>query len=174
MKKCRIVLFAVLSLTLVSFLISAFAIASEKELQSKPMKKYTHEYAVSVLCTANVPGTLQTTPSVVPGNYQTVVNIHNPSAHKEHLRKKVALSSSIISKFTLEKVGPDGVMRINCDNMREILLEGDVVNPIHGFEGFLVIQSYHDLDVTAIYSANPSGGGVSGIDVKLIPARKIR
>jgi hypothetical protein len=47
------------------------------------------QYAAKFLCTANIPGTSQTTTSLLPGSYQTVVNIHNPNKANHKLTKKL-------------------------------------------------------------------------------------
>jgi hypothetical protein len=44
---------------------------------------------------------------------------------------------------------------------------------IHGFEGFLIIESTHNLDVVAVYTAGARGAEVASIDVEHVPERKI-
>lgn len=43
------------------------------------MAEFPFQYAAKLVCTANIPGTSQTTTSFLPGSYQTAVNIHNPN-----------------------------------------------------------------------------------------------
>jgi hypothetical protein len=132
------------------------------------------QYAVKFLCTSNVPGTTQTTTSLLPGAYETVVNIHNPYRKAAGVRMKLATATSTtvdpaqISKFINEKLLPDQATKVDCSRLGEF---GN--QPVHGFEGFLVIESTHSLDVVAVYTAGKNGGEVESIDVERIPERKI-
>jgi hypothetical protein len=128
---------------------------------------YKLQYAVKFICTANVPGTSQTTDAFVAGSYQTAVNIHNPQRSKARIRKKIA-SPIGISKFLETTIEPDGVERVTCGQVRDFGL-----HLIHGFEGFLVIESDLSLDVIAVYTAAPNGGQVSTMDVQRINERKL-
>lgn len=128
---------------------------------------YIFQYAVKFICTANIPGTSQITDAFVPGSYQTAVNIHNPQNTTARIRKKIA-SSIGISKFIETGLKPDGVESTSCGQIRDFGLR-----LIHGFEGFLVIESTHSLDVVAVYTAGPNGGQVSSIDVEQIRERKL-
>ena len=89
----------------------AKAIKSQRDL-------YRFQYAVKFICTANIPGTSQTTDAFVPGSYQTAVNIHNPQTKKIRMRKKIA-SPLGISKYFDDGLEPDGVMRITCAQIRD-------------------------------------------------------
>ena len=62
---------------------------AQKRALSAP-SPYHFQYAAKFLCTANIPGTSQTTDSLLPGVYQTVVNIHNPNERTVRLRMKIA------------------------------------------------------------------------------------
>ncbi|HLF62790.1 MAG TPA: hypothetical protein VI603_03520 [Saprospiraceae bacterium] len=127
---------------------------------------YKFQYAAKFICTANIPGTSQTSDAVVPGSYQTSVNIHNPQNVKVKLRKKIASPIGISNyfEFVLE---PDGVAGVTCAQIRDFGL-----HLIHGFEGFLVIESTHSVDVVAVYSA-AGKEQVSSIDVEGIKERKL-
>lgn len=117
-----------------------------------------------------MPGTSQTTGSFLPGNYQTVVNVHNPNERDVKLRAKVAFGGKgLISKFIGDGLGPDEVTRYVCGDIREKF----DMNLIHGAEGFLVIESTHTLDVIAVYTAGPVGQGVSSIDVENVRERRL-
>ena len=137
--------------------------AKALKLQRSP---YRFQYAAKFICTANIPGTSQTTDAFVPGSYQTAVNIHNPQNILIKLRKKIA-SPIEISKYFGFSMKPDAVERITCAQL------GDFdVHLIHGFEGFLVIESTHSIDVVAVYTAAGSNQ-VSSIDVEQIKERKL-
>jgi hypothetical protein len=128
---------------------------------------YRFQYAVKFICTANIPGTSQTTDAFLPGIYQTAVNIHNPQTIKIKLRKKIA-STVVISKYFESVMNADAVQRVTCSQVQDFGL-----HIIHGFEGFLVIESTHSLDVTAVYTAGGKGEQVSSIDVEQIKERKL-
>lgn len=125
---------------------------------------YCFQYAAKFICTSNIPGTSQTTDALLPGHYQTAINIHNPREEKLEIRMKLA-STIGISKWIPEGMGPDGVLRITCGDIRKFEL-----HLIHSFEGFLVIESPCSLDVTAVYTAGNKESVVS-IDVETIRER---
>ena len=128
--------------------------AKALKIQRNP---YRFHYAVKFICTANIPGT--------SGVYQTAVNIHNPQFTRVKLRKKIA-SGLGISKYFESIIGPDAVQHVNCAQINDF-----GIRLIHGFEGFLVIESTHSLDVVAVYTAGPSGKQVASIDVEQIRER---
>ena len=128
--------------------------------------KYFYQYAVKVICTADIPGTSQTSSSVLPGMYQTAVNIHNPSMEMAHFRVKLVVAEP--SKFIEDTLKPNYATRWDCD--RITVAFGPF---IHGVEGFLVIESSHSLDVTAVYTAGKVGDQVESIDVEQIREREI-
>ncbi len=138
------------------------------EKQTKKTKKrYRHQYAVKFICTSNIPGTSQTTDALLPGAYQTAVNIHNPWEKEVKIRKKLA-STIHISKYLEGELKPDGVERVVCSQISDF-----EVQLIHGFEGFLVIESDRRLDVVAVYTTAENGGQVVSLDVEYIKGRKI-
>ena len=141
-----------------------------KILATKKPSPYHFQYAAKFICTSNFPGTSQTTDSFLPGNYQTVVNVHNPHYRSVKIRTKAALGAGrLISKFVESKLGPDAVTRFVCRDLREKF----GLNLIHGGEGFLVIESTHSIDVIGVYTAGPVGGNVASIDVEQVQEREI-
>ena len=129
------------------------------------MADFPFQYAAKFLCTSNIPGTSQTTTSLLPGNYQTVVNIHNPNSTTVRFRMKLALASlqnPQISNFIDGSLKPDQAGKVDCDDVRSFGLQ-----LIHGFEGFLVIESTHSLDVVAVYTAGTKEG-VTSMDVERV------
>ncbi len=125
---------------------------------------FCFQYAAKFICTSNIPGTSQTTDALLPGNYKTAVNIHNPHEHKFKIRMKMA-SPAAISNWIEDGIGPDGVLRITCTTLDKF-----EVRPIHGFEGFFVIESPCSLDVSAVYTAGNKESVVS-IDVETVKER---
>jgi hypothetical protein len=141
-----------------------------KKRATSQSSRYRFQYAAKFICTSHIPGTSQTTDSFLPGNYQTVVNIHNPNERSVRFRAKVALGGQgLISKFIDGGLGPDEVTRYVCRDIREKF----GLNLIHGAEGFLVIESTLSLDVIAVYTAGPLGGGVASIDVEDVRERRL-
>lgn len=126
------------------------------------------QYAAKFLCTANIPGTSQTTSSLLPGVYQTVVNIHNPNKETAGLRMKIAIAGGPISDFQKSKLGPDEAVKVDCSGIANFGIQ-----PIHGVEGFLVIESNLSLDVIAVYTAGKRGGEVESIAVEQVRERQI-
>ena len=59
------------------------------------IQRFRFQYAVKFICTANIPGTSQTTTSLLPGSYQTAVNIHNPNNDDVRFRMKLASPGQI-------------------------------------------------------------------------------
>jgi hypothetical protein len=124
---------------------------------------FRFQYAAKFICTANIPGTSQTSTSFLPGSYQTAVNIHNPN--NEDVRFRMKLASSIgISEFLTDSLKPDGVATVDCGGIQKFNL-----HLIHGFEGFLVIESLASLDVIAVYTAGEKH--VESIDVESVRER---
>ena len=141
---------------------------ARKKALIRPAVRYRFQYAAKFLCTANIPGTSQTTTALLPGVYQTAVNIHNPQRKTVELRKKLALAGGGISKFVNQKLESDAAARVDCGDVPSFDL-----HLIHGFEGFLVIESTHSLDVVAVYTAGARGAEVASIDVEHVPERRL-
>lgn len=129
--------------------------------------EFCYQYAAKFICTANIPGTSQTTSSFLPGSYQTAINIHNPHEKEVKLRLKIALAGGIVTKWITETLKGDQVIKIDCADARPKF----DLQVIHGFEGFLVIESGLSIDVTAVYTAGKDG--VASIDVEQINERKL-
>ncbi len=136
---------------------------------AKTTSPYHYQYAAKFVCTANIPGTSQTSDSVLPGVYQTAVNIHNPNEKEVRFRMKLAVPGMDPTKFKDGSLKPDYATRFTCRQIQDF-----GVTFIHGAEGFLVIESTASLDVTAVYTASASGGQVSSIDVEQVKERSIR
>jgi len=141
---------------------------AKKPARATAPPRYRYQYAVKFLCTANIPGTSQTSTAVLPGVYQTAVDIHNPNPQVVRLRKKLAMRSGQISPFLDGQLKPDEATSVDCSQVQSF---GTAF--IHGFEGFLVIESTLSLDLVAVYTAGPKGGEVSSIDVEHVPERRL-
>ena len=141
---------------------------AKKRAQRAAAPRYRYQYAVKFLCTANIPGTSQTSTAVLPGVYQTAVNVHNPNPQVARLRKKLAVRSGQISAFIDGQLKPDEATCVDCSQVQDFGIAF-----IHGFEGFLVIESTLSLDVAAVYTAGARGGEVASIDVEHVPERRL-
>jgi hypothetical protein len=137
------------------------------------------QYAAKFLCTANIPGTSQTTASVVPGNYETVISIHNPQNQPVRFHKKIALTFSgveqpgPVSKFVPETLKADEASQVDCT----VIANDFGITFIHGAEGFLVIESTLSLDVNAVLTAaknGDQGGEVESIAVEQVRERRLK
>jgi hypothetical protein len=159
---------AVRRLTQGRFVTERKSTMAKKKTRVQTAARYRFQYAAKFLCTANIPGTSQTTSALLPGSYQTAVNIHNPQRRTVELRTKLAVASGEISKFINGKLESDAATRVDCGNVDNYGLR-----LIHGFEGFLVVESTHSLDVVAVYTAGARGAEVSSIDVEQVPERRI-
>lgn len=126
-----------------------------------------YQYAAKFICTATIPDTSQQS-HFPQGSYQTGVNIHNPHERSIKIRMKLA-QPGLISKWISFGLKGDEVMRITCDDIKKF----DVVT-IHGFEGFLVIESSFSLDVTAVYTAAARDNYVVSLDVEEVKERRLR
>ena len=136
--------------------------------RSREKGGFKFQYAAKVVCTSDIPGTSQTSAAVLPGIYETAVNIHNPNDDTIKFRKKIAVQGQI-TDFMFGELGPDEVTRVTCREM----VQDFGVTFIHGVEGYLIIESTQSLDVTAVYTAGKRGGEVEGIDVEHVPERRI-
>jgi hypothetical protein len=141
---------------------------NREKSETKEGAEYCFQYAAKLICTANIPGTSQTTTSVLPGAYQTAVNIHNPNDQTVRWRRKITQPGLGISKFIKDQLKPDEAARVDCGQIQR-----DFGPFIHGIEGFLVIEGTQTLDVTAVYTAGKNGGEVESIAVEHVWERKI-
>ena len=143
---------------------------AKKQTTTERSKSYRFQYAVKFLCTANIPGTSQTTSSVLPGVYTTVINIHNPNDVTVRFRKKISLPGpGQVSNFIGAGLKPDESAKVDCEEITSKF----GFTFIHGAEGFLVIESPRSLDVVAVYTAGQVGGGVESLAVEQIRERVI-
>jgi len=102
------------------------------------------------------------------GHYSTHVNIHNPGDHLT-FAMKVATANGSVSNFRAATLGEDQADSVNCGGIHSIAGTGG------GFlEGFLVIVTPKELDVTGLYTAEPSAGaGVTTLHTQVIQLRKL-
>lgn len=130
-----------------------------------------HQYAVKAVCASE--GELAE--SEIFGFQSTTINLHNPFYEDTKLRWKLAAAQSgyqgEISEFMDTDLRPDGAMRIDCSQIRRW---GEEHNALEngGFEGFVVIQSENELDVTSFHYAGDKESARS-VEVETYQVRKI-
>jgi hypothetical protein len=137
------------------------------------------QYAAKSLCTMADIGFGD---AFAPGRYRTVINIHNPTDRKIEIARKFALAiqpgeaagSFSITPYKSLTLEPDQAVAYNCFDISNFFC------PIHGvcvdftaIDGFLVVNSPVELDVVAVYTANPKGGEVSTLDADPIVGRRL-
>lgn len=123
------------------------------------------QYAAKFLCISAIPNTSNANSFLLPGNYQSVINIHNPWTKPVKYRRKLATALGI-SEYIWTELKPDGVETITCENSKMFDMHF-----IHGVEGFVVIESPVSLDVTTVHMAGKEV--VNSIDIEVVKERKI-
>jgi hypothetical protein len=99
------------------------------------------------------------------GQYWTAINIHNPDKCKHaRFRTKIAVANPIpfaqgpVSQHVgLAALGPDHAFEIDCQFIKAawpFLFSGQ--SAPNFVKGYVVIESDHELDVVAVYTAAPS------------------
>src|SRR3954471_7070155 len=141
---------------------------AQEETTAEENAQYRFQYAVRFLCLSNVPGTSQTTHSVLPGNYRTVVSIHNPHDSRVRLHQRIAAFSKV-SRFIERHLEPGRNTDVTCNN----IVRDFGIAFVQGAEGFLVIESTHSLDVTAIYTAGEVGEELESMTVVEVQERSL-
>jgi hypothetical protein len=182
MKKLRVfgIFSALMGLSgILGFAASIPIAQAEPEKYSKTIKT-EYQYAAKVACSLLLPhqdGTL------ARGTYRTVVNIHNPTDKKITVAAKVALATQFgsepgpfgVTPFKEAVLQPDGAVEVNCFDIAGYFCPIDGVCVDFAFlEGFLVIKSPVPLDVVGIYTARPTDGEVSSMDVEMIQPRQMK
>lgn len=143
-----------------------------QDVSPEPYARY--QYAVKFVC-----GTSGETPlQVVKGTYASAVNVHNPSLYQSvTFIKKVAVAFSEqrpgpISPWFKAYLEPDQAFEIDCPDIRKILSATPTPVPMPPFiKGFVVILTPTPLDVTAVYTARPTDGQVSTMDIEVVEPR---
>jgi hypothetical protein len=133
-------------------------------------------------------------PEVKPGNYATIINIHNPWPTDVALLKKVVLAAperfpntqiAQPSKRFPDRLPSDHALSVDCSEIVNLLTLSPVPIPGPFIEGFVVIDSFFaappagtdpsaDVDVVAVTTTAASATGtVNSHDVTTVPGRKL-
>jgi hypothetical protein len=128
-------------------------------------------YAAKFVC-----GTAGSSAPLVPGDYFTYVNVHNPDDENGTLLgKKVVLALSELetpvapTAWTGVELGVDGAFEVDCPDIYALL----DIYPGTFIKGFVVLSSPTELDVVGVYGtteevALATAGGV-GLSIDLEP-----
>lgn len=140
----------------------------------------TYQYSAKALCTLR--GDAGFGEALAPGRYRTVINIHNPTDRKIEITRKFALSlqpgeaagSFSITPYKSLTLEADQAVAYNCFDIAGFFcpIDGVCVDFI-AIDGFLVVNSPVELDVVAVYTANPGNGQVSTLDADPIAGRRM-
>ena len=140
----------------------------------------TYQYSAKALCT--LVGDLGFGEAFAPGRYRTVVNIHNPRDRKIEITRKFALSlqpgeaagSFSITPYKALTLEADQAVAYSCFDIAGFFCPIDgVCVDFTAIDGFLVLNSPVELDVVAVYTANPKDGQISTLDVDTIAGRRM-
>lgn len=144
---------------------AALALAYGGGAAAQPAPAY--EYAAKAVCGKMDRGTRG---PFAGGRYYTVVNIHNPRG-VAHVRRKVAQAGEArpgrISGFESHALGADEAMAIDCRQIQEQAGSDRI-------DGFVVVQSSHELDIVAVYTAAGEDEHVTSFHTERVPMRKMR
>ena len=164
-----------ISLFLFTVAVSAQEVDSTQgDGSSQPLLNRTIQYAAQFTCGANP----QATPRVLPGQYATSVNIHNPEESPVVFRKRIALTfpppaqePGMVSDPIEDELGPMEALKVACDEIPSQFFPGvpDLPPYVHGF---LIIESPGELNVTAVYTTG-TAEAVQSIDVEEVKGKRI-
>jgi hypothetical protein len=100
--------------------------------------------------------------ALVPQNYSTAVNVHNPHSSNITFLKKAVIAQSederrgIISEFVQDRLEPDEALSIDCTDIVGLFNMTTMTSPSTVGDGFVVLNSNHTLDVSAVYTTRDS------------------
>lgn len=122
------------------------------------------EYAAKFVCgRQDDPETLR----LVRGVYGTTVNIHSPWDRDSVFYKKVAITyppaeqrAGEILQMGKDLLRYDEALKVDCEDIRARAFQGSFPTPY--VEGFVVVQSFESLDVTAVYTTAAIQNGAGG------------
>ncbi len=172
---------------------AALLTAATVQAQPAPVPLQRWNYSVKFVCGLQRPVQEPGETIVKPANYATEINIFNPLAQQNPIRKRVILlvdEGKAIGREP-EQQGPRGFDRIllnpsfatmdDCDRLWQLTHPGMALPfPMPLTIGFLVLDAPRELDVDAVYTAGTPGfvtganlpQGIS-IDVERVPGRRL-
>lgn len=131
------------------------------------------QYAVKIVCGQVVAQENLPTP-VVPGQYSTATNIHNPTKCEDIVfRWKLAVANPgepgpVLAYSRPITLRPDQAIEIDCEQV----MRAFAPQPRPRFvKGFLVIESPSELDVVAVYTGSAGPCASNSFHTERVPAR---
>ncbi|MEM8952136.1 MAG: S8 family serine peptidase, partial [Pseudomonadota bacterium] len=123
-----------------------------KKPDEKPM---AYKYAAKIVCgLSQDPDDLR----IAQGFYATTVNIQNPNAAEASFSKKLSLSyppeaqsPGQVIDISTDVLNEDESLKADCTEIKERIFGGEFPRPY--IEGFIVIKSKRQLNVTAVYTS---------------------
>lgn len=159
-------------------LVCLFA-ASLSQAQEHPAPWTDWHYAAKIVCgVSKDPADMR----LARGFYATTINVHNPSSETAVFTKRLALSyppekqvPGKLLEISEDKLPADHALKVDCIDLQRRLFPDGFPTPY--IEGFVLLDSRYELDVTAVYTTagldrdgrpNPH----SSIDVEQIAGRR--
>jgi len=129
-------------------------------------KDVVYQYAVKFVC-GKAHGDV-----LAPGEYWTAINVHNPTSNTIKFRKKIAVTlpnerAGPVTEFFDAKLGPDEALEIDREDIFKHARQR-----VEFLKGFVVIESYVELDVVAVYTATGSHKQVDVMSIERVIPRK--
>jgi len=170
-------------------LLGAGVTGEAKAQAPAPVPQPQDVYAAKFTCGQIPPGTNDTVTDVVRGVYATSINIHNPQSTvpvkynktivvaKQEIQPPQPQPAGLIVKFTSLSLPAEQAEFVDC---QFIYRQFTSIRPGTHIEGFVVIEIPTTasgpallLDVVGKYTARPSNGEVSSLDVVVYNAKRI-
>ena len=109
---------------------------------------------------------------VARGAYLTAVNVHNPEDTAVRFTVKVALAlpglkPGPVSPKRVAALGADEALEVDCPDIRRL-----AGTKARFLKGFLVLESGHELDVVAVYTAAGADDEIRTLHIERVPARR--
>lgn len=161
-------------------LAGALALGLQASNVSAEVIQTKHQYSAKMVCSL-----LATFGDgfLAQGTYRTVVNIANPSKEAVTIAVKPIIAGSLggdsqgIDGVVPRKheLPPHGAVAIDCGTIAGFFCPtaDGICFDFTAIDGFVKIQSTAKLDVVAVYTARPSNGEVSTMDVEPVEGHEI-
>lgn len=134
-----------------------------------------HQYTVKAIC--SLLGTFGDG-ALAQGTYRTLINVANPSDQPVKFAVKPIIAGTLGGPLDgiggvvpkKDELPPHGAVSIACGTIAGFFCPtaDGICFDFSAIEGFVKIQSTDKLEVVAVYTARPSNGEVSTIDVETV------
>lgn len=134
-------------------------------VEEPPVDPVEYQYSTKYMC-----GKSDRVRITLGGEYQTAVNLHNPSYENVKFRWKVATAGfaqdGAVSDFRHGVIGADGVQVFDCKEMESQMPSATL------HDGYFVVESKQPLDVVAYYTGG-DGEKLVSLDVERTSEREV-